>query len=410
MNRRRNPNLRSTIYRGRDGYWHGRVTVGIRDDGKPGRRHVSGTNKSNVLAKVREEKARETGSVKKAGQRWRVKDWLTHWIDNIAVPPRVTVNTHDGYRTNVERHLIPGVGAHWLERLEPEHLERLYARMQDAGLAAGTAHYVHRTVRAALNEAVRRGHLARNPATLAKAPSPSDEEVEPYDVPEVRRLLEAAAQHRNSARWAVALALGLRQGEALGLKWEDVDLDKGTLRIRRSLLRPKYEHGCKGDCGRAAGWCPKRRNTRPVTGTVKSKAGRRTVGMPAPLIALLRKHRTEQNAERTVARQLWRDEGWVFATPTGGPLNHYTDNRDWKRLLREAGLREARLHDARHTAATVLLILGQPERTVMSLMGWSTTGMAKRYQHVTDTVRAEVASQVGSLIWEARAEGAADGT
>lgn len=226
MNRRRNPNLRSTIYRGRDGYWHGRVTVGIRDDGKPDRRHVSGTNKSNVLAKVREEKARETGSVKKAGQRWRVKDWLTHWIDNIAVPPRVTVNTHDGYRTNVERHLIPGVGAHWLERLEPEHLERLYARMKDAGPAAGTAHYVHRTVRAALNEAVRRGHLPRNPATLAKAPSPSDEEVEPYDVPEVRRLLEAAAQHRNSARWAVALALGLRQGEALGLKWEDVDLDK----------------------------------------------------------------------------------------------------------------------------------------------------------------------------------------
>jgi integrase len=166
----------------------------------------------------------------------------------------------------------------------------------------------------------------------------------------------------------------------------------------------------EGDCRRAAGRCPNRRNTRPVTGSVKSKAGRRTVGLPAPLVALLRKHRSEQNAERTAARQLWRDEGWVFTTPTGGPLNHYTDNRDWKRLLREAGLREARLHDARHTAATVLLILGQPERTVMSLMGWSTTGMAKRYQHVTDTVRADVASQVGSLIWEARAEGAADET
>lgn len=143
---------------------------------------------------------------------------------------------------------------------------------------------------------------------------------------------------------------------------------------------------------------------------MKSKAGRRTVGLPAPLVALLRKHRTEQNAERTVARQLWRDVGWVFATAIGGPLNHYTDNRNWKRLLREAGLREARLHDARHTAATVLLILGQPERTVMSLMGWSTTGMAKRYQHVTDTVRADVASQVGTLIWEARVEGAPDET
>jgi integrase len=280
--------------------------------------------------------------------------------------------------------------------------------MQEAGLSAGTAHYVHRTARAALNEAVRRGHLVRNPAVLAKAPSPSEEEVQPYEVPEVRRLLEAAAPRRNSARWAIALAVGLRQGEALGLKWGDIDLDKGTLRIRRSLLRAKYEHGCGGECGRSAGRCPSRRNTRPVTGDVKSKAGRRTVGLPVPLVALLRKHRAEQNAERTLARQLWRDEGWVFATPTGGPLNHYTDQREWKQLLQAAGLREARLHDARHTAATVLLILGQPERTVMSLMGWSTTDMAKRYQHVTDTIRATAAAQVGDLIWDTQTQGASE--
>jgi integrase len=322
----------------------------------------------------------------------------------------VTVNTHDGYRIDVEKHLIPGVGAHWLDRLEPEHLERLYVKIQDGGLSAGTAHHVHRTVRNALNEAVRRGHLGRNPAVLAKAPALREEEVEPYEVSEVRRLLEAAAQHRNSARWAIALALGLRQGEALGLKWDDVDLDKGTIRIRRSRIRPRYEHGCGGDCGLPAGRCPQRRNTRPVSGDVKSKAGRRTIGLPAPLVALLRRHRAEQDAERALARQLWRDEGWVFATPTGGPLNHNTDYHEWKRLLKVAGLREARLHDARHTAATVLLILRQPERTVMSLMGWSSTDMAKRYQHVTDTVRADVASQVGSLIWEARSEGAADET
>lgn len=409
MSRRRSPNLRSSIYKGGDGYWHGRVTVGLRDDGKPDRRHVMGKNKAEIIAKVRElEKARETASVRKTGERWRVSDWLTHWLHTIAVPPRVTVNTHDGYRIDVEKHLIPGVGAHWLERLEPEHLERLYITMQDTGLSAGTAHHVHRTARNALNEAVRRGHLTRNPAILAKAPALSEEEVEPYEVPEVQRLLAAAAQRRNSARWAVALALGLRQGEALGLKWDDVDLAKGTFRIRRSRIRPKYEHGCGGDCGRPAGSCPKRRNIRPVTGDVKSKAGRRTVGLPAPLVALLRKHRAEQDAERARARQLWHDEGWVFATRTGGPLNHNTDYHEWKRLLKTAGLREARLHDARHTAATVLLILRQPERTVMSLMGWSSTDMAKRYQHVTDTVRADVASQVGSLIWEARTKSAAD--
>ena len=401
MGQRRNPNLRSSIYKGADGYWHGRVTVGVRDDGKPDRRHVMSRSKATVVDKVRKlEKGREAGSVKRAGQRWRVSDWLNHWMDHIARPPRITVNTHDGYRTNVERHLIPGVGAHWLDKLEPEHLERLYAKMQDAGLSAGTAHYVHRTIRAALNEAVRRGHLVRNPAVMAKAPSVSEEEVEPYEVRDVQRLLEAADPHRTSARWAVALALGLRQGEALGLKWDDIDLEKGTLRIRRNLLRPKYEHGCGRSCGRPAGRCPKRINTRPATGDVKSKAGRRIVGLPEPLVALLRKHHAEQDAERLLAGRQWQDEGWVFATPTGGPANHYTDHREWKRLLRASGLREARLHDARHTAATVLLILGQPERTVMSLMGWSSTGMTKRYQHVTDTVRSAAAAQVGSLIWD----------
>jgi hypothetical protein len=91
----------------------------------------------------------------------------------------------------------------------------------------------------------------------------------------------------------------------------------------------------------------------------------------------------------------------VFAGPTGQPLNPNTDYHEWKRLLKEAGLREARLHDARHTAATVLLALRQPTPTVMSLMGWSSESMAARYQHVTDTMRNEVASQVGDLIWQA---------
>jgi integrase len=245
---------------------------------------------------------------------------------------------------------------------------------------------------------------------LAKAPALSEEEVEPYDVAEVRRLLEVAAHHRNSARWALALALGLRQGEVLGLKWDDADLDKGTIRVRRSRLRPKYEHGCDGTCGRTPGYCIKRRNTRPATGQVKSRAGRRTIGLPAPLVVLLRTHRAEQGAEREAARQLWHDDGWVFATQTGGPLNPNTDYHQWKQLLKTAGLREARLHDARHTAATVLLILGQPERTVMSLMGWSSAGMATRYQHVTDGIRAEVASQVGDLIWEARTDGGGEHT
>jgi len=405
--RSRNPNFRSSIYQDGRGKWHGRVTMGVRDDGRYDRRHVRGATRPEVARKVRNlERERDTGTARAAGQRWTVAGWLEYWLSNIVVPPHVGENTHAGYRVDVSKHLIPGIGAHRLEKLTPEHVERLYAKLGLGGLAPGGVHHVHRTLRAALNEAVRRSHLTRNPALLAKAPKLTEKEVEPYGIEEVQRLLAVATERRNSARWAIALALGLRQGEALGLRWEDVDLENGVLRIRRSRLRPKYTHGCGGSCGELPGNCPQRVNTRPAAGDVKSQAGRRTIGLPPQLVAFLRAHQAEQERERATARELWHGEGWVFASPVGDPVKPHTDYREWKRLLKDAGLREARLHDARHTAATVLLILGVPARTVMSLMGWSSSEMAARYQHVTDTIRQGVARQVDALIWQVR--GAAD--
>jgi integrase len=117
---------------------------------------------------------------------------------------------------DVSKHLIPGIGAHRLEKLAPEHVERLYARLGRSGLAPGGVHHVHRTLRAALNEAVRRSHLTRNPVLLAKAPKLAEKDVEPYGIEEVQRLLDVASQRRNSARWAIALALGLRRGRRSG--------------------------------------------------------------------------------------------------------------------------------------------------------------------------------------------------
>ncbi|MEV0424455.1 tyrosine-type recombinase/integrase [Streptosporangium canum] len=401
----RKPNGASSIYLGKDGKWHGRVTMGVKDDGTPDRRHVKRKNESEVIKAVRElERERDSGAVRKTG-RWTVAKWLTHWIETIAVPPAIRASSHSGYRVDVYTHLIPGIGAHRLDKLTPEHLEKLYANMQRAGKSAGTAHHVHRTVRTALNVAVRRGYLIRNPATLAKAPTLSEEEVEPYDIGEIQRLLKAAsALPRNSARWAVALALGLRQGEVLGMRWGDVDLDRGIMRVRRGRQRPKYAHGCGETCGRKAGYCPERKQTNPDTAATKSRAGRRTIGLPGQLATLLRSHREEQARDRADARQLWEDGGWVFATPTGQALNPNTDYHQWKDLLKAAGLRDARLHDARHTAATVLLILGVPMPTVMSIMGWASADMAKRYQHVTDTIRQTVAKQVGGLLWQADEE------
>ncbi|NYH42628.1 integrase [Micromonospora jinlongensis] len=428
----RKPNGASSIYKGGDGYWHGRVTIGAKDNGKPDRRHVQATTQAEVTKKVRAlERERDSGTVRKTGPRWTVEKWLTHWVETIAAPS-VRENTLVGYRTAVYRHLIPGIGAHRLDRLEPEHLERLYAKMIRGGSAAGTAHQTHRTVKTALNVAVRRGHLSRNVAQLAKAPRIDEQEIEPFTLAEAQRILEVAATKRNGVRFALALALGLRKGEALGLKWRRVDLEKGMLRTPRQLQRHKWQHGCDdphrcgarlhktsacspgckrhqrvcpppcpSDCQQHASKCPKRQAGGLREVDVKSRAGRRAVGIPVPLVEALKQHREAQTKERETAAQLWQEGDWVFAQPNGKPIDPRADHDSWKALLTEAGVRDARLHDARHTAATMLLVLGVPTRAVMEVMGWSQMAMTTRYQHLAPQLIEGIAGQVAGLLWKA---------
>ncbi len=409
--RTRQPSGRSSIYKGSDGYWHGRVTVGIRDDGSPDRRHVMGKTKTVIAEKVqRLEKLRDNNSLPTVGTRWTVERWLNHWLENIAAG-HVQPTTLSAYSVAVHHHLVPGIGKHKLDSLEPEHLEALYQRilLQPTKLGPrtkpATVHQVHRTMRTALNEAVRRGHLTHNPATVARAPRVDPHDVEPFTVDEVKRIFLAASGHRNGVRWLLALALGLRQGEALGLQWPDVDSHVGVLTIRRSRVRPRYVHGCGGTCGhRFAGYCPQRLRTNPDTDTTKSRAGRRQIGLPRQLVTLLAQHQQAQQVERLHAGTAWQEGGWVFATETGDAINPRTDWTHWKELLKEAGIRDSRLHDARHTAATVLLLLGVSQPAIMSVMGWSNPAMTQRYAHVIEPIRRDIADQVGALLWEASRE------
>jgi integrase len=180
---------------------------------------------------------------------------------------------------------------------------------------------------------------------------------------------------------------------------DSVDLDAGILKITTSRARPVYEHGCRTACGKTPGRCPSRIQLNADDGPTKSSAGKRRGGLPAALVELLREHRREQESEHAIAAQLWVDTGRVFTDPFGQAIKPNSDYHAWKALLKRAGVRDGRLRDARHTAATVLLVLGVPERTVMGVMGWSTIGMAARYQHVTDPIRREVAGLVDGPIW-----------
>ncbi|MFF7022232.1 tyrosine-type recombinase/integrase [Streptomyces klenkii] len=405
----RRANGETAIYFGADGRWHARVPMGYKDNGDPYRRHVTRPTRDDLVEEVRRlEKQRDAGSARQPGKPWTVEKWLQHWVENIA-KPTVSENTYDGYEAAVRVHLVPGVGKHRLDRLQPEHLESLYRRMQANGARkAATAHQAHRTARTALGEAVRRGYAAKNAAALAKPPrlEEDEEEVEPYSVEEVQRLLLEANKRRNSARWVLALALGLRQGETLGLRWQDVDLDNEYLKLRRNRLRPKYAHGCSeaSPCGRKAGYCPDRLQVRRETKNTKSRAGRRAVPLPGPLVAMLRSHAEVQARERKAAGNLWVESDYVFTKPLGGPLSPNTDYHDWKRLLEDARARDGRLHDARHTAATVLMLLGVPDRVIDQIMGWepgTSARMRARYLHVPDAMLKDVARKIAEALWGA---------
>lgn len=376
----RRANGRSSIYLGADGRWHGRVTMSVRTDGRTDRRHVTGGTEKECTRKVRElERAREAGTVANSGRSPTVGQWLTHWLDTIAAR-RVRPATLRNYRSAIDGRMIPGLGAHRLDRLQPEHVEAYYVALAADGLSAATVLLHHRVLSRSLKVAMQRGRVARNVCALVDAPSADRHEVQPFTAAEARAVLAAAEGTRGAARWSVALALGLRQGEALGLAWSDVDLDAATLTVRQALQRVQ---------GQGLVLVPP-----------KSRAGRRTIAVPAQLVAALRAHRTAQVAERLHAGEMWEDRGLVFCQPNGRPVDPRADWGAWKALLRTAGVRDARLHDARHTAATLLLQQGVPARVAMQVLGHSQISLTLgTYSHVVPELATEAAERMGAALW-----------
>ncbi len=249
--RTRRPNGASSIYLGKDGSWHGRVTVGFKDDGRPDRRHIQGKTEATVIKRVRElERSRDSGAIRKAGHCPTVEEWVTTYLDTIAARS-LAPRSLDDYRSKAKNWIIPRLGMHRLDRLRPEHLDQLYSKMSAAGMASSHQLKVHRILSRTLEIALRRGVIARNVAKLVDAPSLREEEIEPFTQEDARKILTAAVRRRNGVRWSVALALGLRQGEALGLRWKYVDLEAEQIRVWWQVQRNKWHHGCDDphECG-----------------------------------------------------------------------------------------------------------------------------------------------------------------
>jgi len=308
-----------------------------------------------------------------------VSEWLTTWLETIA-RRKVRPSTLRRYRSLVDTHMIPRFGRVRLDRLTPERIEAAWVDMETNGSAPATVLQAHRVLSRSLHVAEQRGHIGANPARLVDAPSVDREEVEPYTREQARQLLGAALGRRNAARWSVALAIGLRQGEALGLRWADVDLDSGVLSVERALQRIK---------GEGLQLVP-----------LKSKTSRRQILLPPSLLAELKAHRAEQLAERLHAGSAWHDLDLVFAQRDGKPIDPRRDWQHWRDLVADAKVPVRRLHDARHTAATLMLLQGVPARVVQAILGHSSITLTMNiYSHVVPEIAADAASRIEDGLW-----------
>lgn len=423
---------RPKVYKGADGDWHCYYTVGKKPDGKLDRRHLRGQTRAAVVEKIEKLEAElRKGHVRKLGAGDTLAEWMEHWLTAIATR-RCRPSTLRGYASKVRVHIIPGLGEHRLAKVKVEHVEKFFAELEDT-MAPNSALQIFRILSRALKVAEQRGKIPRNPCGLMDPPSAEDDEVDPYDEDEVGKLLAAAGERRDRMRWWVALGLGLRQGEALGLMWKHVDLDAGVLYVRKALGQRKWQHGCadpgacakrkcrvqpcKEDCGRHtrdcpapcppdctghASTCPQKVKGGLVLEVPKSKKSKRDLPLAPIFVRLLTEHRREQREERIAAGPLWRDvfeDRLVFCQPNGRPVNPRADWGAWKLLLGEAGVRDARLHDARHSAATLMFGEGYEMRDVQEWLGHAQIGLTMNtYTHILKRRKLDQAQRLGGAL------------
>ncbi len=251
-----------------------------------------------------------------------------------------------------------------LTALSPAHLQGFYRSKLEAGLSPRTVQYLHVVLHRALKQALRWGLVARNAAEAVDPPKPQKKEIKPLARDEARRLLEVARADRLNALYVLAVHCGLRQGELLGLRWDDVDLEAGTLQVRRSLTVTKDG---------------------PAFTSPKTAKGRRSVRLTTRGVEALREHLQWQLAEIERTGDLYQDNGLIFATNVGTTINpRNLTGRSFKPLLARAGLPQTvRFHDLRHTAATLLLGRGVHPKLVQELLGHATIAVAlDTYSHV----------------------------
>lgn len=388
----------SVYFRKSDNRWCATLSLPS-STGKP--RRVTRTAKTERAAKAKlTELKREfiaNGDIQTSAL--TVESWARTWLNDIAAK-EVRPKTAASYRTTVEQYIIPAIGRKQLKKLTPDHVREMVKSVTDKGLSTRSAALAYQVLSLALKTAHREGKVSRNVAELVNRPRTAKTTLAVLTAEDGMKVLQTVtgwpppiAADRLASRWWAALFTGARQGELLGLTWGRVDFTRNVIDLSWQLQRLAWEHGCDPTCGRLRGnECPARLLTAPadwehqhLTGGLylsrpKSNAGVRLVPIVPPLRAML--------LHRQMASVLERNpHGLVWTTLSGAPIDPSKDSKAWHAVLKLAGVPDARLHDARHTAVDMLYAADVPEADIQEIVGHSVVSVTRGYKSRGNSVR-----------------------
>ena len=374
----RRGNGEGTIRKRTDGRWEARLSL---PDGTS--KAFYAKTRAEVAERLAQARHDQRQGVPPTSGRQSVGQYLTSWYET--VQPQVRPSTYRRYG-DYTRHLKAGLVRQPLTQLNPQQVQQFYAKKMADGLSPTTVYNIHGMLHRALDDALRMGLLSRNVTELVRPPRKATREMRTLSPEEVRRFLSVVRGDRFEALYVLALSTGMREGELLGLRWQDLDLDRAVLRVRLNVAETA---------------------TRYVLAEVKTAYSRRSIGLIPAAVEALRQHQERQQAQRQRLGDAYDASlDLVFPNRTGGVM--IPDNlakRSFKQHLEAAGLpRSIRLHDFRHTAATLLLGAGVNVKVVSEMLGHADVGITLRvYAHVLPHMQQSAMTAMAGLIGESPA-------
>ena len=339
----RRSNNEGTITKRPNGKWRAQISL----DGK--RLSHNGDTKAECQHWLRQMQDQIEQGMSYVGSQMTLEAFFTNWIQTVKTSLRP--KTAYQYQQLIEDYIIPGLGKLKAKDLRPETVDAFYQKLLKAGTGLRTVRYIHSVLHTGLEKAAKLGLIGRNPVDGATPPRMVNQEMLVLDENQVIRFLVTVENSRNKALYHLAVKTGMRQAEILGLKWVDLDWVSGYLQVRRQVQRVE---------GKGFVFCEP-----------KTKAGRRTIQLGETMLLTLREQVKEQRVEKAAVGDRWQENGLIFPSTVGTPLDQRNLLREYKKLLEIAGLPSIRFHDLRHTAASIMLKHNVPVLTVSRILGHS---------------------------------------